>query len=136
MTNRCFLDSSIILYAVSGDPAKADRAEAILLSGGIISVQVLNEVTDVAIRKYSLAWEKIDGILGLIRAVCQVEPLTADTYVIGRRIAEKYRLRVHDAMIIAAALNAKCDIVYTEDMHDGLVVDDRLHILDPFALPH
>ncbi len=99
-------------------------------------MQVLNEVTNVAHRKYSIPWEKIDAVLGLVRGLCRVEPLTTTTYDIGRRIAAQYRLRVYDAMIIAAALNVQCDIVYTEDMHNGLVVDNRLHVLDPFALTH
>lgn len=55
--NTVFIDSNVILYLLSGDSAKANRAEAILGKGGIISVQVLNEVTSVCFRKLTMTWE-------------------------------------------------------------------------------
>lgn len=50
----------------------------------------------------------------------------------GLRLARRYRLSVYDGMIVAAALTANCDILYSEDMHHGLIVDGRLQIVNPF----
>jgi predicted nucleic acid-binding protein len=129
---KTFIDTNILLYLFSTDSRKADRAEAIVHKGGLISVQVLNEMTNVALRKMAMSWQEIDEALGLIRALCPVVPLTVDTHDTGRRVAERYRLGVYDAMIVAAALLAGCRILYSEDMHAGLLVDKRLHVVNPF----
>ena len=80
-----------------------------------------------------MSWREIGEVLTLIRAVCPVEPLTADTHDLGRRVAERYQLSVYDAMIVAAALLADCNILYSEDMQGNLIVDDRLQIINPFS---
>ena len=66
-----FFDSNVILYLLSGDSSKADRAEALLNKGGIISVQVLNEVTSVCLRKLKMSWEEIDALLLAVKAACE-----------------------------------------------------------------
>ena len=69
----------------------------------------------------------------LIQRVLTVEPLTVDTHKTGRYIAERYGLSVYDSMIVAAALIGECGILYSEDMHHGLLFDDQLQICNPFA---
>ena len=59
--------------------------------------------------------------------------ITVQTHQVGRALAEKYQLSVYDAMIVSAALIAGCTTLWTEDMHDGLLVEDRLRIVNPFA---
>jgi predicted nucleic acid-binding protein len=127
-----FIDSNVLLYIASGDPAKADRAEALIAEGGSISVQVLNEVTLVARRKILKSWAEIDLFLSAIRGLLQVHPLTVDIHETGLAVAERYSLSTFDAMIVASALHAGCDTLWTEDLHDGLVIDGRLRIADPF----
>ena len=127
-----FFDSNVLLYLVSGDGAKANRAEALLAEGGTISVQVLNEMSNVAIRKHGMSWSHVVTLLEPVRALCRIEPLTEATYDLGRRLAVRYQLGVYDAMIVAAALLADADTLYSEDMHDGLLVEDRLRIRNPF----
>ena len=131
--SKVFFDTNILLYLLSENFDKADRAEALVEKGGLISVQVLNEMANVALRKLNMPWREIGEVLTLIRAVCPVEPLTVDTHDLGRRVAERYQLSVYDAMIIAAALLAGCNILYSEDMQGGLIVDDRLQIINPFS---
>ena len=65
--------------------------------------------------------------------MCPVEPLTLETHARGRLVAERYGLSVYDAMIVASALLAECDILYSEDMQDGLLIDQRLRIRNPFV---
>ena len=101
-------------------------------AGGLISVQVLNEITNVARRKLAMSWVEINEVLALIRSICPTEPLTIETHDRGRLVAERYGLSVYDAMIVAAALLAGCKTLYSEDMQDGLLIDHQLHICNPF----
>ncbi len=72
--SKVFIDTNVLLYLLSSDADKADRAEAILQTGGLISVQVLNEMANVALRKLAMPWEEINEVLALIRSVCHVDP--------------------------------------------------------------
>jgi predicted nucleic acid-binding protein len=129
---RAFADSNVVIYAASGENEKADRAERVLRTS-IVSVQVLNETTRVLRYKLKCSWTKIDAYLQSVRAFCPVEPLTLETHDLGRRLAERYRLQFFDALIAASALLAKCDTLYSEDMQHGLLLEERLRIVDPFA---
>jgi predicted nucleic acid-binding protein len=127
-----FFDSNVLLYVASGDPAKADRVERLLGEGGIISVEVLNEITNVARRKMGMSWTETHTFLSLVRSLLPVEPLTIDVHETGLALAERYGLSVYDAMIAASALHADCDTLWSEDMQDGMTVDDRVRIINPF----
>jgi predicted nucleic acid-binding protein len=129
---KAFIDSNVLIYLLSADTGKADQAEIILRKGGLISVQVLNEIANVALRKLGMSWEEINEVLSLIRMLCPIEPLTIETHDKGLFLAERYRLSVYDAMIVAAALNGGCDTLYSEDMQDGLLIDNQLRICTPF----
>lgn len=130
---RAFIDSNVLLYLLSADTAKADRAEAIVQAGGRISVQVLNEIANVARRKLAMPWPEVNEVARLIQSLCPVEPLTVETHDKGRQIAERYGFSVYDAMIVAAALLSDCEILYSEDMQDGMLIEEGLHIRNPFA---
>ena len=129
---KAFIDSNILLYLLSADADKADRAEAIVRSRGLVSVQVLNEIANVARRKLGMPWEEINEVLALIRSICPTEPLTIETHDRGRLVAERYGLSVYDAMIVAAALLAGCETLYSEDLQNGLLIDRQLNIRNPF----
>ncbi|MDQ0420002.1 putative nucleic acid-binding protein [Peteryoungia aggregata LMG 23059] len=128
-----FLDTNLLLYLASGDAQKADRAEAVLGQGGTISVQVLNEIANVLRRKIQMSWSDTHVFLDMIRALLTVEPVTQATHETGLRVSERYGLSIYDAMIVAAALLAECDTLISEDMQDGLVIDNRLRIVNPFG---
>ena len=129
---KVFIDSNALLYLLSKDAKKADAAEAVLRAGGVISVQVLNEITNVALKKLGMPWPEINQFLALLRSLCTVEPLTVETHDRGRAVAERYGLSVYDSMIVAAALIAGCTVLCSEDMQDGLLVDTRLRVVNPF----
>ena len=130
---KAFFDTNVFLHLLSSDIEKADQAESVLRSGGIISVQVLNELVNVARRKLVLPWEEINEFLYLIRSLCLTEPLTLETHSKGVYLAERYGFGVYDAMIVAAALVAGCQVLYSEDMQDGQQIDDQLQISNPFS---
>jgi predicted nucleic acid-binding protein len=127
-----FFDTNVLVYLASGDPVKADRAERVIGAGGAVSVQVLNELANVARRKMQMSRTETHAFLNMVRNVLTVHALTVETHEIGLRLAEKYRLSIYDAMIAASALQAGCDTLWSEDMKHGLAVDGILRILNPF----
>ncbi len=126
-----FFDTNILLYLLSKDAAKADRAEAFLASGGIVSVQVLNEFASVACRKLAMTIPEVREILSTIRAVCIVKPLDIETHELGLDMAERYRFTIYDGLIVASAVRAGCTVLHTEDMQHGQSID-QLTIRNPF----
>lgn len=84
-----FLDTNVILYLLSGDATKADRAQALLDAGGTISVQVLNEFASVARRKAGCTWPEIGEILATVRALCRLRPLTVEVHDRARALAAR-----------------------------------------------
>lgn len=127
-----FADTNLVLYLLDDGP-KADRAEEILVQGPRISVQVLNETLVNCRRMAGLNWDDTDAFLAAITSICPVEDVTLQTHQVGRALAEKYQLSVYDAMIVAAALIAGCTTLWSEDMHDGLLVEDQLCVSNPFV---
>lgn len=127
-----FADTNVILYLLDDGP-KADRAEEILGQRPRISVQVLNEALVNCRRKAGLSWKETGAFLAGVQSLCPVENLTVQTHQVGCALAEKYQLSVYDAMIVAAALIAGCTTLWSEDMHDGLLVEDQLRIFNPFS---
>lgn len=132
MSGDAFFDSNVLLYLISADAAKADRAETLLTNGGVVSAQVLNEISSVCIRRHGMSWDEVDQLVDTVRAHCRIESLTVETYDLGRRVAERHRLSVYDAMIVAAALLARSRTLYSEDLHDGLLVEERMVVRNPF----
>ncbi len=128
-----FFDTNVVLYLLSADTAKADRAEELLALGGTISVQVLNEFVAVAARKMRLSLPEIREILTQVRAVCAVEPLTIETHERALQVTERYGLSIYDALIVAAALLAGCKTLHSEDMQHGQIIERQLTINNPFA---
>lgn len=132
MTDRPFIDSNIFVYLFSTDVAKADQSESLLQKGGVVSIQVLNEITNVARRKLRMSWSEIDEIIDVIKTGFKIEPLTIQTYQKGRKLAEKYSLSFYDSLIVAAALIAGSKTLYSEDMQNGLLVEETLNIVNPY----
>jgi len=127
-----FFDSNVLLYLLSEDEAKADKAEALISQGGHISVQVLNEFASIATRKLKMTHAEVREVLSSLRAVCEVSSLTEETHDLGMQIAERYQLSIYDAMIAASALAAGCKTLFSEDMQDGLKINRTLKIKNPF----
>lgn len=127
-----FLDSNVLVYAFTADP-RASAAQALLERGGVISVQGLNEFANVARRKLGMSWKEVGEALAAIRTLCPtVLAMDLDTHTDALRIAERYGYTIFDALMIAAALQAGSVVLWSEDMQDGIVIDGRLRIANPF----
>ena len=127
-----FLDTNVLLYLLSADSAKADRAESLLADGGTISVQVLNEFASVALRKLDMPVAELREVLEPVRSVCRVKPVTEDTHDRALALVERYGFSLYDAMLIAAALSAGCTRLYSEDLQHGQLINRQLRIVNPF----
>lgn len=131
-TGGDFIDSNVILYLLDDGP-KARRAEEVLARGGVISVQVLNEVLLNSVRKAGMGLDEAAEFLSGIQRMCHVVDLTVDAHDAGRAVAACYGLSIYDAMIVGAALVAGCERVLSEDMQNGLVVEGMLRVVNPFT---
>lgn len=129
-----FFDTNVLVYIASGDAAKADRVEAAVAIGGVISVQVLNEITNVARRKMRMSWADTHALLDILRGLLSVHPLTVEIHETGLRLAERYGFSTYDAMIAASALHAGCDTLWSEDMQHDMALDEGLRIVNPFLV--
>ncbi len=128
-----FFDSNVILYFALSRSTKAIRARQLIAQGGMISVQVLNECANVLLLKRAMPWPDMRDFLLDLYLRLEVIPITLDIHRSGLRLAERYGFSIYDSFIVAAALAAGCDTLWSEDMQHGMVVDGRLRIANPFA---
>lgn len=131
MSRDDFFDSNVLLYLVTPDRSKAARAEALLDSGGRVSIQVLGEVATVARRKFRMTFQEIRELLLGIRLACSVHSPTIETHELGLDIAEQYRFSIFDSMLLASALEAGCRTFFSEDLQHGQRIEG-LTIRNPF----
>ena len=129
--SEAFLDTNVLLYLLSAETDKADRAEKLIAKGGVVSVQVLNEFVAVAMRKAGLTVAESREVLRAVRASCRVAPLEAATHDRALDIAAETRVHVYDATIIAAAQESGCKVLHSEDMQHGQKFG-ALRISNPF----
>jgi predicted nucleic acid-binding protein len=126
-----FFDSNILVYAFSTD-ARRQSALTTIAGGGIISTQVLNEFTNVLRKKQRQDWNVIEAAVQSIRfRFPDIAPLTADTHAAALALARDDGFAFYDALIVAAAIEAGCDTLYSEDMQHGRSVGG-LTIVNPF----
>ena len=115
------------------DGIKTDTARELLRRKGLISVQVLNETLANCIRKKGMSWERAGEFIDGICEMCLVANLTTETHEIGRAMGKRYGFSIYDSMIVASAFQCGFTILHTEYMHDGLMVEGKLLISNPFA---
>lgn len=130
-----FIDSNIWLYGIieSDDVAKHDAVVSFLdsIPSPIVSTQVVNEVCANAIRKASFNHQQVAELIASFDEACAVVPVTLETINKANELRARYSLSFWDSQIVACALVAGCSIVHSEDMQDGLVIDDVLTIRNP-----
>ncbi|HTW81330.1 MAG TPA: PIN domain-containing protein [Terracidiphilus sp.] len=132
MNGRTFLDTNVLIYAFADNSAKLGVAERLVNRGGAVNIQILNELANALHRKFGFGWLQIREIIDSILVTCPDPlPLGLETHRAGLRICERYGYSVYDGLIIAAALEADCRVLYSEDMQHGQVIDG-LRIENPF----
>jgi len=139
MSARYFLDTNVFVYSFDASAAaKAKRAmhlisEAITTRKGIVSYQVVQEFLNVALRQFKepmRADEAEQYLVSVFRPLLVVHSSPA-LYTEALQIFQRYRFQWYDALIIAAAVQAQCEILYSEDLQHGQRFGD-LEVRNPF----
>jgi predicted nucleic acid-binding protein len=127
-----FLDTNILVYAQQTGP-KAVTAQDLIAQGGTISVQVLNELANVLRRKQGRSWHDIELVFDDVdNSLDPARPLTTETSRAALALARDHGFALYDALIVATAIEAGCDTLYSEDLQDGRRIGG-LTIVNPFA---
>ena len=133
---RAFVDTNIWVYAhlkTPRDELRHERALAAVQSGAelVISPQVVAEYYSVMLRNARAdAW--IQANLRAMFARTRLQPANADVLATALALRNRYAFSFWDCQIVAAALEARCDTLLTEDLQHGQVIDKRLRVVNPF----
>jgi predicted nucleic acid-binding protein len=133
MPDRRFFDTNILVYALAADDPRSGPAETLVASGGVIGIQVLNELTSVMRCKLRWPWDQVDEALSVIKELLgPPRPLTAAIHARAVALARQHTLSFYDALIVAAALEANCQLLCSEDMQHGrkfgaLTIENPFH---------
>jgi predicted nucleic acid-binding protein len=120
MPTRAFFDTDVLIYAFAAGDPKAAKAEEALTRGGVTSVQVFNEFTNVCRRKLDLNWDDIASRINVLESLLGIPAaLTRGTHDTARSLARDHTLSFYDALIVAAAIEAKAQVLLTEDLQHG-----------------
>jgi len=147
MKDRVFLDTNIFIYALTEPKEKnkeedlQKRAVSLKLLAKlfnekdiVISVQILNELHFNMLRKFKLDDDLvIKSIEENVFAIALVEDLKVQTYTKASQIRKKYTISYWDSLVVASALESGCSTLYSEDMHNNLVIENSLTIINPFV---
>lgn len=131
MRDRIFLDTNILVYALLDEGIKQQTAFELFQSGCVISTQVLNEFVQVARKKAKLEWQEITELSNAIQSLTEIVPLDLATHNRALTIATSYGYSFYDSLIIAAASEAGCGVLVSEDMQHSQKISD-LTISNPF----
>jgi len=128
------LDTNVLIYnhGIDGD-AKQLIADSLFNSVPVISTQVISEYLNVMKRISKMSKNDILKICAEWLEGCQVQPVGLSTIKLAHHLIQRYDFQLFDSIIVASALEAECDILFSEDLHHGLIVEDKLTILNPFA---
>ena len=129
---RQFFDSNVVLYLLSDNQTKANCCEEIVEQGGVISVQVLNECVNVMLKKLKMARPEVNEFLAVIKSISEIVPLSIEVHEGALELLDRYQLSWYDALIVSAAIESDCETLWSEDMHNGLVVNKTMTIRNPF----
>jgi len=133
MKDNFFADSNIILYLIDDiNKEKREKAISLVNQWPCISPQVVFEVINVCLRKYKLDRVTTLSFIQFLLTTTELHEENEEVVKSALDLFSRYSLQPYDAKIIATALHAGCSILYSEDMQNGLVIDDRLTISNPF----
>lgn len=135
MSSDQFLDTNILVYAHSQGDHRATVARRLLVEGGVVGVQVLNEFASIARAKLTFTWPEVEEAIEKIVVLCpSPRPLTVETHLEALRISKRYGFSIWEGLIVAAANQARCSTLLTEDLQHGQIIEG-LRIENPFLEP-
>ena len=136
MSDKIFIDTNVLIYAFSEDELNKQQVALNLIDAvacdAIISNQVINELANVFLKKFKLPIEQVEDALLELDSLLNIVSFDISTQIKALRLKQRYNLQYFDSLIIATALENKCNILYSEDMQHELIIDNRLKIINPF----
>jgi len=131
---KAFCDTNILIYAYSStEKLKAEIANEVLFRQTVvISTQVINEFINVGLKKLKLTENQLKDAIVELNSAFYVSSFSLNTQQLALEIKSRYKLQFFDSLIIATALENSCELLLSEDMQHGLVIDERLTIVNPF----
>lgn len=134
MSDNVFLDSNILVYSYSNSELSKQEIARKLIAGSnsFISTQVLQELCNIITRKFKFGYEQAATT---IKECCHNNNLhtnTENTVLLACQIADRNGFSFYDSMIVAAAIESNCTVLYSEDLQDGQVIDGKLTVKNPF----
>lgn len=136
MQDKIFLDTNIVIYAFSEDETEKQSIAFGLLDGeynnALISKQVINELANILLKKFKLSSNQVENAVLELDTIVNIVDFDLSTQIKALHIKDKYNLQFYDSLIIATALENKCTTLYSEDMHHGMLIENRLKIINPF----
>ena len=123
MNDKFFVDTNVFLYLLSNDINKKTIAKKILASNLHISTQVINEFSNISLKKFKLSTSNTKELLS---------KLIEKTIFYALDLKEKYQFQFYDSLILASALENQCNILYSEDMQHNQIIEKQLTIVNPF----
>lgn len=133
MTAKFFADTNVAIYALDAEEPKRQQALAVMQRGPVISTQVVNEFLNVLLVKRQLDRSNAYQLARALMQGCDVVAVNIEITELAMTLGEHYQLNHWDSIIVAAALAAGCDTLYSEDMQDGQIFKGRLTVMNPFA---
>ncbi|MCX7111357.1 MAG: PIN domain-containing protein [Proteobacteria bacterium] len=132
MIARVFLDTNVVAYSLTDDENKKAIAEGLLSNRPWVSVQVINELVNVCIRKFGFSHEAALSAGRMVMRLCEVASMEAQDVEQAFQISERFRFSHWDSLILAVALRHGCETVFSENMQHGQKVGVGLRIINPF----
>ena len=128
------LDTNILIYLYdTSNINKRTTSEGLLLKNPIISSQVVSGYLNVSKRLLKISKQNLLDKCLLVFGYCIITPVIFETLTLARELIIKYDFQMFDSIIIAAALQADCTILYSEDLQSNQLIESRLSIINPFA---
>jgi len=133
MTNSFAIDTNIFIYLRDSDsPEKQTKANDLIDLSPVVSSQVVSEYLNVSKRLLKLPKQQIlDICLGDLEG-CDIHSVTVSTLRLARKLISRYDFQLFDSIIVASALEANCNILYSEDFQHNRLIENRLKIINPF----
>ena len=132
MQDNCFADSHVLLYTLDKTSTKQEIAFTLWRHGVVVSTQVVMEFTNVCLKKMKFSkQDAIENAANMMEGSI-VKSITKESIHLAFELAIKYEFSHWDCLIIASALEAKCNALYTEDLQHGQLVNGKLRIVNPF----
>ena len=134
MNKTIALDTNILVYCHSNDELdKQKTAMSFFASYPVVSTQVLSEYLNVVKRKLKLPKDEIMDVCLQNIELCILQPISLSTLKYARHLLDRYDFQLFDSIVVASALEANCHILYSEDFQHGLMVENRMTIVNPFV---